>query len=100
MENNFTMVAKDDNGNNVPVPGLILNTEEGVRRFARSIARQEQAKHRTSRFKTSEFKINNHLDSLKSYNVKVELFLTVDSGGHPFEHAVQGIDQYNIFRTD
>ena len=69
----FTMVAKDDNGKNVTVPGLILNTEEAVRRFARSIARQEQAKHRTSRFKPSEFKINNHLDTLKSHNVKIEL---------------------------
>lgn len=69
----FTMVAKDDNGNNVTVPGLILNTEQSVRRFARSIARQEQAKHRSSRFKPSEFKINNHLDNLKSHNVKVEL---------------------------
>ena len=69
----FTMVAKDDNGNNVKVPGLILNTEQGVRRFARSIARQEQARNRTNQFMSSEFKINNHLDNLKSHNVKVEL---------------------------
>ena len=69
----FTMVAKDENGKNVPVPGLILETEQGVRRFARSIARQEQAKNRSTLFKPGEFKINNHLDSLKAHNVKLEL---------------------------
>lgn len=69
----FTMVAKDENGKNVPVPGLILETEQGVRRFARSVARQEQAKNRTSQFKSSEFKINNHLESLKTHNVKLQL---------------------------
>jgi len=69
----FTMVAKDDHGNNVPVPGLILETEQGVRRFARSIARQEQAKNRTTAFKTSEFKINNHLHTLNGHNVKLDL---------------------------
>src|SRR5690606_17986056 len=49
----FTMVAKDDQGNNVPVPGIILNDKNKVRRFARSIARQEQAKNRTTAFRTS-----------------------------------------------
>ena len=52
----FTMVAKDKNGKNVPVPGMILDSEEAIRRFARSIARQEQAKNRSNRFKASEFK--------------------------------------------
>lgn len=69
----FTMVAKDENGNNVPVPGLILDNEQSVRRFSRSIARQEQAKHRTTKFKSSEFKVADHLESLKAHNVKIEL---------------------------
>lgn len=69
----FTMVAKDEKGKNVPVPGLIIETEQGVRRYARSIIRQEQAKNRSSQFKPSEFKINEHLDTLKMHNVKVEL---------------------------
>ena len=29
----FTMVAKGESGKNVPVPGLILNTEQSIRRF-------------------------------------------------------------------
>lgn len=69
----FTMVAKDENGGNVPVPGLILNSEESVRRFARSIKRQEQAKGRSNNFKASEFKIEEHLKLLKTQNVKIEL---------------------------
>jgi uncharacterized protein (TIGR00369 family) len=69
----FTMVAKDDNGKNVPVPGIILDTKNKVRRFARSIARQEQAKNRTTAFRTSEFKMELYLDSLKDQNTKIDL---------------------------
>lgn len=69
----FTMVAKDENGKNVRVPGIILDTKNKVRRFARSIARQEQAKNRTTAFRTSEFKLELYLDSLKGQNAKVEV---------------------------
>lgn len=69
----FTMVAKDENGKNVPVPGLILDTEQSVRRFARSIARQDQARKRSSNFKASEFKIEEHLELIKTQNAKIEL---------------------------
>ena len=67
------MVAKDENGKNVPVPGIILDTKNKVRRFARSIARQEQAKNRTTAFRTSEFKMELYLDSLKDQNTKIDL---------------------------
>ncbi|ULC58861.1 acyl-CoA thioesterase [Flaviramulus sp. BrNp1-15] len=69
----FTMVAKDEHGKNVPVPGLILDTKESVRRFARSIVRQEQSKKRSNRFKASEFKIEEHLEVMKTQNAKLEL---------------------------
>ncbi|MBD0832290.1 acyl-CoA thioesterase [Aestuariibaculum sediminum] len=69
----FTMVAKDDHGNNVPVPGIILKTKDSVRRFARSIERQEQAKNRTTKYKSSEFKIEDYIEIVKSKNVKVDL---------------------------
>ena len=69
----FTMVAKDEKGKNVPVPGLILDTEQSVRRFARSIARQDQARKRSSNFKASEFKIEEHLELIKIQNAKIEL---------------------------
>lgn len=69
----FTMVAKDENGKNVPVPGVILNNKNKIRRFARSIARQEQAKNRTTAFKTSEFKMEEYLDTIKNQNALVDL---------------------------
>lgn len=69
----ITMVAKDDHGKNVPVPGIILDSVNKIRRFARSIARQEQTKNRSSAFKTSEFKAESYLDSLKNQNAKIEL---------------------------
>ena len=72
----FTMVAKDENGKNAPIPGIILDTKNKVRRFARSISRQEQAKNRTTAFRTSEFKMELYLDSLKGQNAKIELIDT------------------------
>ncbi|MEP1489657.1 MAG: acyl-CoA thioesterase [Algibacter sp.] len=69
----FTMVAKDESGKNVPVPGLILDTEQKVRRFARSIKRQEQARKRSNSFKASEFKIDEHIELIKTQNAKIDL---------------------------
>jgi uncharacterized protein (TIGR00369 family) len=69
----FTMVAKDESGKSVPVPGLILNTEEAVRRFARSIRRQEQARMRSKNFEPSQFKIEDYLELVGQHNARVEL---------------------------
>ncbi len=69
----FTMVAKDENGKNVPVPGIVLDSEQSIRRFSRSVARQEQAKTRTNHFKASEFKMDDYISLLQGHNVKVEL---------------------------
>ncbi len=69
----FTMVAKDANGNSVPVPGLILNTKESVRRFARSIRRMEQTKIRADQFKPEEFVVEEHLGLLVGRNAQVAL---------------------------
>jgi len=69
----FTMVAKDENGKNVPVPGLILDTVESVRRFTRSIQRQEHTKKRVKNFLPEEFKLEDHLDVVKNHNAKIEL---------------------------
>jgi acyl-CoA hydrolase len=69
----FTMIAKNDKGENVPVPGIILNTTNSVRRFARSIQRQEQAKLRGAKFKSSEFKLNEHIELIAKHNAKIEL---------------------------
>ncbi|MBC7000757.1 acyl-CoA thioesterase [Cytophaga sp. FL35] len=69
----FTMVAKDENGKSIPVPGLILETEQGIRRFARSKKRKEEAFIRDTQFESSHFKMADHLDSLSDENVQIHL---------------------------
>lgn len=69
----FTMVAKDQDGNNVQVPGLILDSTDSIRRFARSIKRQEHSRQRVNLFNDEDFKVEDYLDLLKSYNVKIIL---------------------------
>lgn len=69
----FTMVAKDPEGNSVPVPGLILNSEESIRRFARSVSRQQQARQRSESFNETEFKLDEHIHKLEGKNARIEL---------------------------
>ncbi len=69
----FTMVAKDKTGKSVPVPGLILNSEESIRRFARSIDRNQEAKKRKESFDISEFKLEEHIQQIEKHNAKIEL---------------------------
>lgn len=69
----FTMVAKDENGKSIRVPGLILETEQGIRRFARSKKRKEEAFIRDTQFESSHFKMADHMDSLSGENVQVNL---------------------------
>lgn len=69
----FTMVAKNDLGESVVVPGIILESVENVRRYARSIRRIEQMKNRNKRFDEDEFHVQDYLDLLKGHNVKVSL---------------------------
>ncbi len=67
----FTMVAKNEDGKSVPVPGLILDSVESIRRFVRSIRRIEQGKVRVKRFKDSEFRVSEHLHFLEGKNAKL-----------------------------
>lgn len=67
----FTMVAKDDDGKSVPVPGLILDSEEDIRRFVRSITRQQQSKARSKSFEPDQFILKDHEDALKGQNAQI-----------------------------
>ncbi len=69
----FTMVAIDPEGNGKPVPGLLIEDIQGIRRFARSIARKEQAFDRSTLFDASNFKVEEHLQGLKTENIKIRL---------------------------
>jgi len=69
----FTMVAKDENEKSTPIPGIILTSKDEVRRYARSIVRQNEGRNRTSRFNSNVFKIEDYLELLKQSNSKIEL---------------------------
>jgi len=69
----FTMVAKDDHGKSTQVPGIILNNEESVRRFSRSMARQHQSKTRSQEFIAENFKIKEYMHQLEGQNARVSL---------------------------
>ncbi len=76
----FTMVAKDEDGYNVPVPGLILDTIDSARHFARSIRHQEQARKRDMTFKPENFKLEDYISDLEKHNnVLDESLFSVDS---------------------
>jgi len=69
----FTMVAKDEAGKSTPIPGIILTNKQEIRRFTRSVIRQQEAKNRTSRFSTKVFNTDEYIDLLKKQNTKIEL---------------------------
>ncbi len=69
----FTMVAKDEDGNSKPVPGLIINNKDGIRRFARSMQRKAEAFSRTKKFDESQFQMQEHLEVLAKENVQLAL---------------------------
>jgi len=69
----FTMVAKDDNGIGMRVPGLIINSNHEVRRFLKSIKRIEMKRQRQKEFDEEDFSHDSYLSDLENYNVKIEL---------------------------
>ena len=69
----FTMVAKDKDGKSALIPGIILTSKDEIRRFARSIKRQEEGRSRTSRFSSLIFKVDDYLHLFKTSNSKIEI---------------------------
>lgn len=69
----FTMVAKDNEGKNIPVPGLILKDAPSVRRYARSLERKASAFDRDSKYDAKRFVVQEHLEKFKGENVQLDL---------------------------
>ena len=69
----FTMVAKNDEGKSVEVPGLIVNDELEVARFLKAIKRIEMKKKRQEEFDRDDFVPHDYITDLQNYNVKIEL---------------------------
>jgi uncharacterized protein (TIGR00369 family) len=68
----FSMVAKDENGKNAKVPGLVLSNENDLRRFLRSIKHIKMRNERKIEFSKTNFILDNYKEALKDYNVKIQ----------------------------
>ena len=69
----FSMVAKDKNGQSTKVPGLIISNKEDLRRFLRSIEHINNRNIRKTEFSKKNFIPENYAETLKNYNIKLEL---------------------------
>jgi acyl-CoA hydrolase len=69
----FTMIARDENGKSVEVPGLIINDKTELKRFLKTIKRMTTKKQRQEEFDNVDFSHVEYLDDLKKYRVKIEL---------------------------
>lgn len=69
----FTMVSKDKEGLNIPVPGLILCNQEEVRRFSNGVKQIALKKERDQHEDTFNYGSKETLASLNTYNVLLEL---------------------------
>jgi acyl-CoA hydrolase len=69
----FTMVAKDDNGNNASVPGLILNDITTVRRFIRAIGLKKADHRQENLFSEEHFDLEKYRPQLEGINADFKL---------------------------
>lgn len=69
----FTMVAKNEGGKSVPVPGLIVTNDLEIRRFLKAIKRLEMKRKRMDEFDGDHFTPEMYLKELENQNVKIEL---------------------------
>jgi uncharacterized protein (TIGR00369 family) len=67
----FTMVAKDEEGNNVEVPGLILNTDDELKRFCNAIKQISLKKDRNHFEGIFDYHSKETLDTIKMHRVKL-----------------------------
>lgn len=69
----FTMIAKNEKGKSIEVPGLILNDKTEVKRFLKAVKRIEMKKARLAEFDHANFSHMDYLTELKNYRVKIDL---------------------------
>ncbi len=69
----FTMVAKDKKGNSVSVPGLIISNLKEVRRFCNCLKQIALKKERDLHEEIFDYSSIETIESLKKYNVSIEL---------------------------
>ena len=69
----FTMVAKDIEGNNVQVPGLVLSNQDDIRRFYNCVKMIETRKDKQLHEAIFDYKSEKATLNLSNFNVKLDL---------------------------
>lgn len=69
----FTMVAKDNEGKSVPVPGLILSSFEDIKRFCNAIKQISLKKEHDIHTEVFNYTSKETIENLKKYNVQIEM---------------------------
>ncbi|MGL2995028.1 acyl-CoA thioesterase [Flavobacterium sp. TSSA_36] len=72
----FTMVAKDAFGKSVAVPGLILQTENDLRRFSSGLKQIELKKIHEEHEEAFDFRSKENLKLISNHKIKLELQLS------------------------
>lgn len=67
----FTMVAVEESGKKVTVPGLTLSTKLDAKRFIKSIIRRESEAKKNDDLESLYKNVDDHLEQLKDYRVKI-----------------------------
>ena len=67
----FTMVALNEKGEKMGIPGLLLENKDDIRRFLESVKRIEMKSKKLTFLNETNFKRNNYENQLKGYNVKI-----------------------------
>jgi uncharacterized protein (TIGR00369 family) len=67
----FIMVAVDESGKKLTVPGLILSTKMDAKRFIKSIIRRESDNKRSKDLTNLYQNVHEHLEQLKDYRVQI-----------------------------
>ena len=68
----FIMVAVDEAGKTVTVPGLILTNKIAAKRFIKSIIRRESDSKRSEDLENLYKNLDEHLEQLKDHRVKLD----------------------------
>ena len=68
----FIMVAVDEDGNKVTVPGLILTNKLSAKRFIKSIIRRDSDIKRSKDLQQLYKNLEDHLELLKDHRVKID----------------------------
>lgn len=67
----FTMVAIDQNGNTIEVPGLKLESKIDAKRFIKAIKRRESESKKNKDLSLVYKNVDDYLDQLKNYRVEL-----------------------------